>query len=317
MRSRDIEDAVVARNVRRQNRRFDVVNATSLIMARLPIGVLALLFLAIAILSDSLLESSKNKAIRSMLYLNSQDVAFLEGLSIAELTEIVHLCELPIPIEGWDPIILISRLKEINKTIDLFESDQSESVLPWLKWALTELRLGQAEAAHTLTTLVQDIMRKSYFVSASGAQHVSGLERERLKQQGCLDICNVTMHGQPGKYFEQQIKHVNCTWLWSEDMDARSIDEPAPLWEELSGLQRDGFLYGGRVTLKIWHENMDQAYLGADHDTIWDGEYIEALIEDCEMGRLHGSYGNSETELVYEGLQLLPGLKNGHVLVIG
>ncbi len=39
--------------------------------------------------------------------------------------------------------------------------------------------------------------------------------------------------------------------------------------------------------------------------------------EDCSQKRLKGNYNFEETENVYQGLLRLPGLKDGHVLVIG
>jgi hypothetical protein len=165
-------------------------------MKRLPTGFSPFLFLAILLLSELAIQSlgSEGTGSRSTsVYLNSQDVAFLEGLSIPELLQLIPLCELPVPLGHWDVRFLTKRLLAANKTIDPHNSDElSESILPWLKWALMELRLGQDQAGNLLSSLMENTLSSTSGNSAGGTtNHVPGLARQRQlwreKQARCLD----------------------------------------------------------------------------------------------------------------------------------
>jgi len=224
---------------------------------RIPIGSMVSILLGIMFFASSIIQASTDDALRRS-FLNAEDIEFLTALPMKELIHLDALCELPILSGGSYRKDLIDTLASVNKTSP--GDAHGHFPLRLLKWALTELRFGQQRAEKILGKSIAASLSSSATIDAGLDGHrESGLELARKswweQQNGCMDMCNVASSGQPGRFFDQHAKRLNCTWLWSEDMSPRSLDDPAPTWEEVPWLLRYEFLYGGRVGFDEWFEH--------------------------------------------------------------
>ncbi len=144
--------------------------------------------------------------------------------------------------------------------------------------------------------------------------------------QGCGEICDTSMSGQSGIFFNQIKKKVDCSALWSNAaIDVSRPPEVAPdLPTELTKL----YTYNGRIQLSkrpllinnspSTEDAARKAYLGGNAETpVWKKEIIDKWAEQCKTGRLEGNYGLETTKAVFEGLRRTSGVSGGRVLVIG
>lgn len=136
---------------------------------------------------------------------------------------------------------------------------------------------------------------------------------------GCGQVCNTSMTGISGKFYHFIEKNVDCTGLWSN----RAIDEaraigPAPDIHQAQQIMHL-YSYNGRVNVeKGPHGLLNQQYAGQKAKTsLWTREKIEQWARECGEGSLKGTYGVGATRAVYAGLQRVPGLQEGSILVIG
>lgn len=142
-------------------------------------------------------------------------------------------------------------------------------------------------------------------------------ERMVKLKEGCGEICNTDIIGQPSLFFPEIRKQVNCSALISN----KAIDEnrprgPAP---RIPDVMLDAFTYGGKIPIVPFSNDLlNQYYLGATARTpVWHEKEIDDMKSNCSAGTLLGNYGFTETSKVFEGLKRMQTVKGGHVLVIG
>ena len=135
--------------------------------------------------------------------------------------------------------------------------------------------------------------------------------------QGCGDICNTSITGKHGIFFEQITKKVDCSAIWRNT----AIDESRPIGPapDVPSKFLNLFNYNGQVQItKFSRGLLNQQYAGGKAETsIWKQDQIQQWADDCGKGKLNGNYGISATRSVYEGLLKMPSLKGGHILVLG
>jgi len=144
--------------------------------------------------------------------------------------------------------------------------------------------------------------------------------------QGCGQICDTSLNGESGKFFNHINKKFDCHSLWSN----KAIDEPrepgvAPdIPKDLLNLfLHDGKFHFKKMPLLInnnpsTEDSSRRAYFGATAlSAVWTKDTIDTWADQCETGRLEGNYGLVATQNVYQGLQKTSGIKGGNVLVIG
>ena len=136
----------------------------------------------------------------------------------------------------------------------------------------------------------------------------------------CGDICNVSMTGTPGPFFDEIVKKVDCNFLWAEKIDARPASLPAPGWSDVPVAMQNEFTYQRKVPLSHYRKSgvLDQRYLtGSAEMKTWTMQLVDKWITECKKGSLPGTYGVEETKHVFEGLKHVKRLNGGHVLVVG
>eukprot|EP00039_Didymoeca_costata_P018989 m.335821 g.335821 ORF g.335821 m.335821 type:complete len:435 (+) comp17685_c0_seq1:121-1425(+) len=142
-----------------------------------------------------------------------------------------------------------------------------------------------------------------------------------LLRQGCGEVCDRTMRGKPSLYFNFIEKKVNCKALWANHIiDIPRTLGPAPLMEPA---MKKAFLYHGAVPLEYhvkWPIN--QQRLSTDDTTSkqaweWSHENIEKEKQMCIEGTLKGTYSETQTAMMLNGLKMAPRVAGGHVLVVG
>eukprot|EP00961_Rhodomonas_salina_P214994 2903755-Rhodomonas_salina.1 len=171
------------------------------------------------------------------------------------------------------------------------------------------------DGRHTFLILFEDGLEQAIFFSVR-AEDIVSKQLERLRSS-CGQLCNTTIQGHPGQYFETVRKEVACTALWSsEDVDSeRSHLEPAS--PVIPREMKDDFLYQGRVPVVYgnfwaWPERGGDFWVQQ-----WRREQITQWARLCGAGMLKGAYSLGETQQVFRGLGMMPTIPGGHVLVIG
>jgi hypothetical protein len=149
---------------------------------------------------------------------------------------------------------------------------------------------------------------------------ITGPYREHIIQvlQGCGEICNTTMVGKPGIFFDEISKQVDCAELWRNS----AIDAPRPIGPapDVPADLKHLFNYNGRVPI-VYNPTfgiLNQQYMGGKAETPeWKQDVIDQWTQQCGAGRLQGTYGSAATNGVNEGLKMIPDMKGGRVLVVG
>jgi len=136
-------------------------------------------------------------------------------------------------------------------------------------------------------------------------------------KNGCLEICDDTITGKPGLFFDYIEKKIDCKQIWSNvHIDAVMIQEKPPEWipDEILSL----FTYDNKVQIVPWGTVFNERYLGTKAlNPRWEKQKIESWKELCSNGQLSGNYGVEETRYLKLGLDQMTKLKGGNVLVVG
>jgi hypothetical protein len=155
---------------------------------------------------------------------------------------------------------------------------------------------------------------------ASALTTITGPYREHIMQvfRGCGEICNTTMVGTTGIFFDEISKQVDCAELWQNS----AIDAPRPIGPapDVPADLKHLFNYNGRVPIVYnpAYGILNQQYMGGKASTPeWKQDVIDRWTGQCGAGRLQGNYGSAATNAVYEGLKMIPDIKGGRVLVVG
>jgi len=149
----------------------------------------------------------------------------------------------------------------------------------------------------------------------NGEKSFSNTQTVASKREGCGAVCDTTLTGTPGLFFDHIEKPFKCRALWAnEAIDAPQIGAAPHFPENL----REDFSYGGRVPItRLDAPLYDQVYLGNPEPLFWTEASINEWAVQCEAGTLEGNYGADETAWVLRGLRAMTTVENGHILVIG
>ena len=134
-------------------------------------------------------------------------------------------------------------------------------------------------------------------------------------KQACGELCDLTRRGFPGPYFDHVTAAINCRALFKNEY----IDNNHGLPQAPKQIPEDllnEFTMNKRIPVKYVYYN--QQYLGKEaRDFLWKKDQIEDWISQAKKGKLHGNYGESETNALRDGIKHAAGIKDGRVLVIG
>ncbi|KAJ1466289.1 hypothetical protein T484DRAFT_1756760 [Baffinella frigidus] len=151
------------------------------------------------------------------------------------------------------------------------------------------------------------------FLEASRRTAISG--EQFLRDVACCgEICNHSMTGTPSHFFQHIRKNVNCAALWENCTivsETRGINDSLDMPADLEKF----YSYDGKV--QISNVQMFNESTIEETEMVWTWEKIEKWRQMCEARVLPGSYGLKSTNAVMEGLMRTPGLRGGHVLVLG
>ena len=131
---------------------------------------------------------------------------------------------------------------------------------------------------------------------------------------GCGEICDLSMTGQPSLFFNYIQKNFDCLALGTNAaIDASGWDSPPP--NEIPASMRSAFTFDGRIQPSGYY--LHQKYLDSTAAMpIWTREGIDHMIALAKRLELEGNYGRDETNWVIEGLAQMS-LNGTDVLVIG
>lgn len=134
-------------------------------------------------------------------------------------------------------------------------------------------------------------------------------------RRDCGKLCDPSIKGTPGPYFDHIKVPVNCKALFENNyIDQGHGLHTAP--REIPNRLLKDFTMNGRVNASTWYFN--EVNLGTSgRPKFWSHSLIEKQRKQARSGTLHGTYGVSEVKALVDGLQNAPNLKNGRVLVIG
>lgn len=137
--------------------------------------------------------------------------------------------------------------------------------------------------------------------------------------QGCHDVCNTSIVGTAGKFFNEVRKSVNCMELFSNV----ESDSPATMWpppETMPEILKKDYLMGGAVTLiSDHHMFFKQRYSGSNAMLpVWTSQAIDELIGLARQAKLNGTYGVQTTTIVQQLIDKYSKEVHGkHMFVIG
>ena len=134
-------------------------------------------------------------------------------------------------------------------------------------------------------------------------------------RRDCGMLCDLSIEGVPGPYFDHIKVPVNCRALFQNDyIDQGHGLRVAP--KEIPKHLFNEFTMNRRINNTPWYFN--EVYLGTSgKPQIWTKELIENQRKQARQGTLEGTYTVSDVKALIDGLNHAPNLKNGRVLVIG
>ena len=146
------------------------------------------------------------------------------------------------------------------------------------------------------------------------------IDKNELKKinsirESCGALCNTSRPGSSGPYFNHVTAPVDCKAIYSNPyideghkFKAASRKIPKELWDE--------YTMNNRV--HVMNMYVDQKYMGHTAKMpVWTKVLVDDYIKSAAKGTLKGTYDESETNALRDGLGHAPGVKNGRVLVIG
>ncbi|CAG2219488.1 unnamed protein product [Mytilus edulis] len=132
----------------------------------------------------------------------------------------------------------------------------------------------------------------------------------------CGKLCETKEKGVSGPYFDQITVPIDCQALFKNEQ----IDRGHGLSNAPKTIPKNiymDFTMNNRLNVSSWYFN-DGGYLGKTARlAVWTEQIIEEYISLAKDNKLKGTYGESETNALRDGLKHAPGIMNGRVLVIG
>lgn len=117
--------------------------------------------------------------------------------------------------------------------------------------------------------------------------------------QGCNEVCNTSIAGSPGKYFNEVKKKVDCIGLFGN----LQSDAPATTWpppKVIPDALKNAYVMGGAVTVSSDPQMFfQQRYSGRNARTpTWTKQEIEEQINLAAKSKLNGTYGVKMTNII-------------------
>jgi FkbM family methyltransferase len=137
---------------------------------------------------------------------------------------------------------------------------------------------------------------------------------------GCGALCDDTIIGAPGPFFNFVQKPVDCRALFSNTDN----DAPSPRWPPPKGMpavMKDDFTMHGQAEIMYQYEQNKYAG-GQAAENVWTKEDIDRQVASAKAGTLEGTYGLQETKDVIRSIREACAkhdlcIKGLHVMVIG
>jgi len=132
--------------------------------------------------------------------------------------------------------------------------------------------------------------------------------------KGCGEICDATITGNPGKYFNEVRKKVDCMGLYSNVEN----DAPAKVWppprQIPKSMERD-FSRNGKIVGYYLHAQ----YSGnASYENVWTKALVEETMELARKGQLRGTYTVDTTNRIRSlFMDQKASIQGKHMYVIG
>lgn len=155
-------------------------------------------------------------------------------------------------------------------------------------------------------------------VHAKENAHYAEVRRRVLL--GCGALCDHTVVGEPGPFFNFVSKAVDCHALFNNtDSDAPAVHWPPP--EGIPDVMLDDFTMGNKIKIDYRYDMV--RYSGAQAmENVWTKDFVNDQVAKAQSGTLEGTYGLTETNHVIQTIreacvkhnQCVKGL---HVMVIG
>lgn len=137
-----------------------------------------------------------------------------------------------------------------------------------------------------------------------------------LMLQGCGEICDTTIMGTPGKFFNTVRKSVDCNALYANEEN----DAPGKMWpppRTIPESMEQDYTHNG--TFPVSQRYHGQFYSGGEaREAVWTAKEIEENIKQAKVGLLRGSYGPGKTARIRDFLRNhLDTIKGKHFYTIG
>lgn len=130
----------------------------------------------------------------------------------------------------------------------------------------------------------------------------------------CGQVCDTTLKGQPGKYFDELKKDINCPVLFkTAELDYNSDFKEPPM--RIPKWLLNEFTYQGRVEVD-YREYFDDTSGAIDRYNFSKAFYKE-ISDNIDSGTYASKYGKSETDRIYNFMKDRLDLKGKIVLVVG
>ena len=133
-------------------------------------------------------------------------------------------------------------------------------------------------------------------------------------RKSCGEICDTTISGKPGKYFDEIHKKVDCDALFSNP----DIDDPSQFHDPPSRIPKwlkDEYSYFGKVPIDYNHYLDDSK--GQHHYSHWNQTIIDFITNQFDTDTFQGPYGKKYADMINDFMKNHIDLKDKQVIVIG
>ena len=133
-------------------------------------------------------------------------------------------------------------------------------------------------------------------------------------RKSCGEICDQSITGKPGKYFDEIQKKVDCDALFSNP----DIDDPSQFHDPPKRIPKwlvEEYSYTGRVPVDYQYYFDDSK--GEHHYSHWNQTILDFITNQFDTDTFKGPYGKKYADMISEFMKSHIDLKDKHVIVIG
>ena len=146
-------------------------------------------------------------------------------------------------------------------------------------------------------------------------------------KKSCGEICDQSIKGEPGKYFDSIKKKINCDDLFNNP----DIDDPSQFKKPPKNIPNwllEDFSYSGRVNIEYeaplgggTGKNKIPCYYddstGKHHFSHWEQSLFDIINANLASGGFRGPYGKKYSDMLDDFMKNHVDLKGKHVMVVG